>query len=103
MVGGVATAGIAATACTYLVLQQQTVGTWCCSGRYQMLLLLRLLLLLWPSQQQKVVPGSGPPVGTEAIGVGRSCGNIVRVVGTCDSWASPRNPEGKNGENVFTV
>ena len=39
--------------------------------------------------------GSGPPVGTEAIGAGRWCGEIVRVVGTCGSWASPRNPEGR--------
>ena len=29
--------------------------------------------------------GSGPPVGTEAIGPGRWCGKIVRVVGTCGS------------------
>ena len=36
--------------------------------------------------------GSGPPVGTEAIGAGRWCGKIVRVAGTCGSWASPRNP-----------
>ena len=47
MVGGVVTAGIAAADYRYLVLQQQTAGTWCCSSRYQMLLLLLLLLLLW--------------------------------------------------------
>ena len=44
-----------------------------------MLLLLLLLLLLWASQQQKV----GPLIGTEAIGAGRWCGKIMRVVGTC--------------------
>ena len=36
--------------------------------------------------------GSGPLVGTEAIGAGRWSGKIVRVAGTCGSWASPRNP-----------
>ena len=82
MVGGVVTAGIAAADYRYLVLQQQTAGTWCCSSRYQMLLLLLLLLLLWASQQQKKV---GPLIGTEAIGAGRWCGKIMRVVGTCGS------------------
>ena len=39
---------------------------------------------------------SGPPIGTEAIGAGRCCGKIVWVVVMYGSWASPRNPEGKN-------
>ena len=79
--GAVATALIAAADGRYLVLQQQiseaaaaaaaTVGVAAEKG------------------------GSGPPVGTEAIRAGRWCGKIVRVVGMCGSWASPRNPEGK--------
>ena len=47
------------------------------------------------------VGGSGPQVGTEAIGAGRWCGEIVRVVGMCGSWASPRNPEGKKTKDIF--
>ena len=67
---GVATAGIAAADCRYLVLHQQisaaaaAVGVAAAAGG-----------------------GTDPPVGTKAIGTGRSCGKIVRVVGTCGSWA----------------
>ena len=44
--------------------------------------------------------GGGPPVRTEVIGQGRWCGKIVWViVGTCGSWAGPRNPERKKNAN----
>ena len=46
--------------------------------------------------------GSGPPAGTAAVGAGRWCGKIVRVVGTCGSWASPRNPQ-RQTRNKFVL
>ena len=48
--------------------------------------------------------GGGPPRWTDAIEAGRRCSENVWVVGTCGSWAGPRNPEAKqNGEtNAIT-
>ena len=43
--------------------------------------------------------GGGPPVGTDAMGAGRCCGEIVWVVGMCGGWAGPPNPEQKRKTN----
>ena len=78
--GGVAAAGIAAAGCKHLVLQQQV-----------------LLVLLWPSQQQEVVVHqSGRKPSEWAVGVAKLCGWWY-----CGSWASPRNPEGKNEKKRY--
>ena len=92
LAGGVATAALAAADCRYLVLQLQIsdaaaatagggggVGAAAAEG------------------------GSGPPVGTEAIGPGRWCCKIVRLVVTCGSWVIPRNPGGKKTETDLYV
>ena len=70
IVGGVAKAGIAAADCRYLVLQHQHPDAAAAAA---------------PAVGIAAEGGSGPPVGTEAIAAGRSCGKIVPVVGACDS------------------